>query len=273
MNKNKIQEILTREKIHPNKRLGQHFLINEKIAEKISSQNGIEMGKRILEIGAGLGALTTHLVAKGAVVTVVEIDAGLCRYLDKCFNGNVELYHADFLKIMLPDHFSLCVSNLPYYCASEIIFKLAEQYSMPVVYALVQKEMAQRLQAPCGTKQYGAMTVSLSLYFHTQHLFDVNPSAFYPKPDVVSSLLRFERKDCLPNCDIIQAFHKIVKAAFWGRRKPLVNSLSRSPYLFLKKEQAHAICESAHINPWTRAEELDMESFLKLASAFKRIIP
>ncbi len=265
MNKKELQSALASSHLHPNKRLGQHFLINDDIAGRIASLDGIGNGVKILEIGPGFGALTAHLIAKGARVAAVEIDAGLCHFLESRYGGSIEIHHADFLKIQLPDDFSVCVSNLPYYCASEILFKLAERYSVPLVYAMVQKEMASRLEALPGSWQYGAMTVSLRLYFDITRLFDIPPKSFYPEPDVYSSFLKLERKHDVPDATIVGAFHKVVKSAFWGRRKPIASALARSPHCPLGKDAAHAICVEAGIDSSARGEELDFDAYLRLA--------
>lgn len=267
MNKKELQAALAAANLHPNKRLGQHFLVQDEVAKRIASLEGISEGAKVLEIGPGVGALTAHLLSNGARVTVVEIDAGLCRYLKAAFGSSVEIHHADFLKIQLPDDFSVCVSNLPYYCASEILFRLAERYSMPRVLAMVQKEMASRLEALPGSKQYGAMTVSLRIYFEIRRLFDIERRAFYPEPDVTSSFLQLERKKDIPDEKIINAFHTVVKSAFWGRRKPVVNALARSPHSAFGKEKARALCEAARVNPSSRGEELDFDAYLRLAHA------
>lgn len=268
MNKRELQAALASANLHPNKRLGQHFLVHDDVALRIASLEGIIAGAKVLEIGPGLGALTAHLIAKGVRLTAVEIDAGLCRFLENTYGDAIEVHHADFLKIALPDNFSACVSNLPYYCASEILFRLAECYSMPYVYAMVQKEMASRLEAVPGSKQYGAMTVSLRLYFEIRRLFDIERRAFYPEPDVTSSFLLLKRKQHGFDEQFIHAFHLVVKSAFWGRRKPLASALARSPHCAMGKEKACAVCAAGGVNPAARAEELSYDDYIRLAHAF-----
>lgn len=268
MNKKELQSALASAHLHPNKRLGQHFLVQEAVALRIASLDGISEGARVLEIGPGLGALTAHLIAKGVRVSAVEIDAGLCHYLESRYGGLIEIHHADFLKIQLPDDFSACVSNLPYYCASEILFKLAEHYSIPRIYAMVQKEMASRLEALPGSKQYGAMTVSLRLYFTIKRLFDIDRRAFYPEPDVTSSFLSLERKQDMCNEHFIRAFHAVVKSAFWGRRKPVASALARAPHCAIGKENARMLCHAALVDPSARAEDLSYDDYIRLAHAF-----
>ncbi len=267
MNKKELQSALKSANLQPNKKLGQHFLINDQVALRIASLDGISQGAKVLEIGPGVGALTRHLLEKGAVVTAVEIDAGLCRYLDESFKGAITIHHADFLKIRLPDEFTVCVSNLPYYCASEILFSLAARYSMERVYVMVQKEMAARIAALPDTEQYGALTVSLQMYFDVFRLFNIDRRAFYPQPEVMSSFLHLARKRNVPDEYTIQHFHFAVKSAFWGRRKPIASALARSPHGALDREKALAACAMAGIEPGARGEMLDFDAFIRLARA------
>ncbi len=268
VNKKELQAALAIAHLYPNKGLGQHFLVHEAVALRIASLDGFAEGAKVLEIGPGLGALTGYLIAKGACITAVEIDAGLCHFLEKKYGDAIEIHHADFLKIQLPDEFSVCVSNLPYYCASEILFKIAAHYSMPRVYVMVQKEMASRIEALPGSKQYGAMTISLRLYFTVQRLFDIERQAFYPEPDVTSSFLLLERRQNMFTEQFIRTFHVVVKSAFWGRRKPIANALARSPHCAMGKEKAHTLCSEVGVDPASRAEELSFDDYIRLTHAF-----
>lgn len=271
VNKKETRAILEEMGLRPNKKLGQNFLCNGEILRKIVEAAGVGAGDHVLEIGPGLGSLTEELARRAARVTAVEIDSGLFRYLRGKFGDEVELHHADFLKVSFEGEFTKAVSNLPYYCSSEILFRLAENYRMDGVYVMLQKEMAARIWAPPGSESYGAMTVSLGLHFETTRLFDIDRTAFLPEPDVKSSFLRLARKKNLPDVETVRLFHALVKSAFWGRRKPLSSALARSPHLELKKDTVLDACGKAGIDPGVRGEELGLEEYLRLARTIKEI--
>ena len=166
MNLTEVKEIIGRYGLSPNKRLGQNFLVSNDMRDKIIAMIGVATDDRVLEIGPGLGALTERLVPAAEAVTAVEVDSGLSRVLADRFGAeaNFRLIHSDFLKLDLADTFTKIVSNLPYYCASEILFHVA-RFTAPHVYVLLQKEMADRITAAPGSKTYGALSVTLGFYY------------------------------------------------------------------------------------------------------------
>ncbi len=254
----------------PNRRLGQNFLCSGSVLERIVEAADPRPGESVLEIGPGLGFLTEAMAARGARVTAVEIDAGFFRHLTGMFpDGSVSLHHADFLKITLEDDFRKSVSNLPYYCASEMLFRLGEQYRMAEVFVMLQKEMAERICALPGTENYGAMTVTLNLYFAPLRLFDIDRSCFYPVPEVKSTFLKLTRRDPGPDARTVELFHALVKSAFWGRRKPLASALVRSPHLRMGKAAALEACRTAGIDSTLRGENLALDDFLRLAAIIR----
>jgi 16S rRNA (adenine1518-N6/adenine1519-N6)-dimethyltransferase len=266
MNKNEILSISEEYGLAPNKRLGQNFLINDEIIGRIILTCSPE-NKRIMEIGPGLGSLSLPLEEKSLSYTAVEIDSGFVKYLSDVFknSGKARIIHGDFLKSEIDDRFDLIVSNLPYYCASEILFRIAEHFTAQKVFVMVQKEMAERIVARPGTVNYGALTVTLSYYFEPRILFHIPGESFYPKPDVKSSFLKLERKPLyfkLPEQE--KLFHLIVKSAFWGRRKTLLKTLAESPHLELGKDTALKILTSSGISPGIRGETLSLDEFIKL---------
>ncbi len=269
MNKKETRALLAEKGLRPNKKLGQNFLCRDDILERINDAAGVSESDRILEIGPGLGFLTEKMASRGALVTAVEVDAGLHRFLTGRLGGSVVLYHADFLKLDIHDSFTKSVSNLPYCCASEILFRLAADFTMPEVYVMLQKEMAERIMARPGEENYGAMSVTLGLYFNAKLFFEVGAGAFYPEPGVRSSFLGLARKEELPDAPVLRAFHAVVKSAFWGRRKTLESALARSPHLDLGREGAQEICGAAGIEGSRRGEDLGLQEFLDLARALK----
>lgn len=269
MNKQEITDITARYGLAPNKQLGQNFLVGDNVVSRILDLCRPHAG-RILEIGPGLGAVSRGLAEICVSYTAVEIDSGFVRYLRDYFagNGKVSIIHADFLKEDVAGEFDLAVSNLPYYCASEILFKLAAAYSMPVIFAMVQREMAQRITARAGGENYGAMTVNLEYYFNTRECFVVPGDAFYPRPEVKSSFISLERKTRhFGDACSEQVFHDVVRSAFWGRRKTILKSLAESPHMDLGRERAAEIVEQCGIDPGARGETLPLAAYIKLAEA------
>jgi 16S rRNA (adenine1518-N6/adenine1519-N6)-dimethyltransferase len=269
VNKKETRALLDEMGLRPNKKLGQNFLCSGEVLRKIVEAARIGPGDLVLEIGPGLGALTEELACRAGRVTAVEIDSGFFRYLREKFGDTLDLHHADFLKASFGGEFTKAVSNLPYYCSSEILFRLAEEYRMGEVYVMLQKEMAARIWAKPGSDNYGALTVSLGLHFEAARLFDIDRSAFLPEPDVKSSFLRLVRKVELPDPETVRLFHALVKSAFWGRRKPLSSALARSPHIELEKDFVLDACGKAGIDPGVRGEELGLEEYLRLARTIK----
>lgn len=274
MNLTEAKEIIGRYGLSPNKRLGQNFLVSRDMRDKMIDMIGVATDDRVLEIGPGLGALTERLVPAAESVTAVEVDSGLSRFLADRFGAEASfrLIHSDFLKLDLADTFTKVVSNLPYYCASEILFHVA-RFSAPHVYVLLQKEMAERIVAVPGSKTYGALTVTLGFYYEPKVLFRVSKESFYPRPEVTSSFVRLVRKSRLPvDGGEIELFHLVVKSAFWGRRKTMIKALSESPHLETGREIAARVLEHAGINPGVRGEDLGLESFVALARAYRAVM-
>lgn len=269
MIKKQVMEICTRYGLSPNKRLGQNFLVDEALTLKIVDAVNAGPVDSICEIGPGLGALTEYLVSQAGCLTAVEIDAGLSRVLHDRFQqrSNFTLLHNDFLKIDTGNSFSKVVSNLPYYCSSEIMFKVASQLThAQECYVMLQKEMADRITASPGNKNYGALTVSLNLYFSVQALLNVGPHCFYPRPEVLSRFLKLVRRSRPSLCaDTIDTFHAVVKSAFWGRRKTILKSLTGSPHLHYSRDTIADALRYAHIRENQRGEELSLDTYITLA--------
>ena len=266
MNKGKILEIIKTYALAPNKKLGQNFLINETIIQRIIDVLQPE-NKRILEIGPGLGSITSLLAQKALSCSVVEIDSGFVRYLQAAYASfrTVSIIHSDFLKSNLTDEFDIIVSNLPYNSASEILFRIARDFSAKDVFVMIQKEMGERIMSQPGTKIYGALAVTLSYYFDSKMLFHISGESFYPKPDVKSSFLQLKRKErYFEHGAHEDIFHLVVKSAFWGRRKTILKSLSESPHLKLNRERVKKILDLSGIKPDVRSEILSLDEFIKL---------
>ena len=245
------------------KRFGQNFLIDESIIDKIVSR--FDHTQTIVEIGPGRGALTEGLLKTGATVIAVELDRDLIPLLEKRFNAysNLQLHQADALTFdfqRLAANAPLrLVGNLPYNVATPLIFRLLEH--LPIItdmHFMLQWEVAARLAAQAGDRNYGQLSVVLHNLCRTQTLIDVPPTAFNPAPKVNSAVIQIApRQQSLVQQALTQRFERIVKSAFAQRRKTLRNNLKA----LLDESQITA----AGINPGLRAEVLTLEQFASLA--------
>ncbi len=273
MNTKDIIEIIKQNNLHPNKKLGQNFLCNNGILEKIIESSNVNTRDNILEIGPGLGGLTEKLIAKANSVTAVEIDAGLARLLKNKFTDtkNLNIIHADFLKTEIKGHFSKTISNLPYYCSSEILFKLGLKYKIKEIFVMLQKEITERILSKPGMKTYGALTIALGLYYEPKTLFNIDKKSFFPQPDVSSSFLYLKQREKIDlNSEEIRLFHNTVKSAFWGRRKTLKKGLAESPHLNLNRDIILSTFRELNIDENIRGENLSIEEFKSITRSIYR---
>ena len=216
--------------VRPKKKLGQHFLKDQNIARKIVDSLGATV-PNVLEVGPGMGVLTRYLLGRKELnIHVVEIDTESVEYLQSHFPElNDKIYSRDFLKWdanELPELFTI-IGNFPYNISSQIFFRiLTWRNRVPEVVCMLQKEVAERLSAPHGSKTYGILSVLLGAFFDIEYLFTVSEQVFIPPPKVKSAVIRLRRNpvEKLPCSE--ELFFKIVKAAFNKRRKMLRNSLS-----------------------------------------------
>ncbi len=212
------------------KHLGQHFLTDKNICEKIAKQYQNEC-KRVLEIGPGMGALTSYLLDDGLDVWVMEIDTESVDYLKEVFERlEGKILEKDFLKVDLTDCMGVepfgVVGNFPYNISSQILFKCIEyRNQIPEIMGMFQKEVAQRVAEKPGSKQYGILSVLLQAYYDIEYCFTVDEHVFNPPPKVKSGVIRCVRnsRTSLP-CDE-KLFKQVVKMGFNQRRKTLRNSV------------------------------------------------
>ncbi|PVW15350.1 16S rRNA (adenine(1518)-N(6)/adenine(1519)-N(6))-dimethyltransferase RsmA [Marixanthomonas spongiae] len=217
--------------VRAKKHLGQHFLHDERIAEKISNSLTLKGYKNVLEIGPGMGVLTKYLIKKDIQVIAMDLDSESIDYLEKNYpNENLQILEADFLKTELSDLFGkepfAIIGNFPYNISTQIVFKTLEyRTQIPEFSGMFQKEVAQRICEKEGSKTYGILSVLTQAFYDAEYLFTVKPGVFNPPPKVDSGVLRLRRKAnfSLP-CDE-KLFYKVVKTAFQQRRKTLRNSL------------------------------------------------
>lgn len=265
--------ILHRFKLRADKKLGQNFLIDENIVRNIVAAAELSEKDTVLEVGPGIGTLTQGLAESGASVVAVELDKRLLPVLDTTLEGydNVRIVNGDILQVDIMqtvgvDEFKVC-ANLPYYITTPIIFALLEKrLPMERLVAMVQKEVAERMAAKPGGKDYGALSVAIQYYTEPEIAFIVPPSSFIPAPSVDSAVIVCKRREKPPVevCDEA-LFFRVVKAAFSLRRKMLNNSLKN---MGIKGEQVAKWLELAGVDGKRRAETLSLEDFAALTNTF-----
>jgi 16S rRNA (adenine1518-N6/adenine1519-N6)-dimethyltransferase len=224
--KTSVREILDRYRIVPRKRFGQNFLHDPAVAARIAALTGVGPGDRVLEIGPGLGALTRPLLASGAAVVAVEVDRRIAEYLRESLEGDFELHVGDVLRLDLdavaPDPVTL-VANLPYSITGPVLALLIEQADrFPRACMMVQREVGARLVAAAGSRELGAPAVLLRLLYHVRRAFDVGRGAFLPAPEIVSTVLTFDR---LAGQELAPGLRDAVNTAYRQRRKMLRKTL------------------------------------------------
>ncbi|MBP1764903.1 MAG: rsmA [Firmicutes bacterium] len=255
------------------KKLGQNFLIDGKVVDQIVAAAQLQPGEQVLEIGPGIGTLTQGLAETGAAVTSVELDRHLIDILAKTLEGydNVRIVHGDFLKLDISREITApnykIIANLPYYITTPIIMRILEE-RMPVelLVTMVQKEVAERMVAKPGTKEYGALSVAVQYYTQPEIVFIVPPAAFIPPPAVESAVIRcVVRKQPPVEVQQEKMFFRVVKAAFSQRRKTLQNCLKAAG---LAADKAGTVLAAAGIDGTRRGETLSLVEFAAVANAW-----
>ncbi len=271
MTKQEVKSILAGRGLGAKKKYGQNFLIDQNIQEKIVKSAQVKDTDVVVEIGPGLGALTSHLVRRTNLLHLYEIDQGLVSYLEEEYqNKGVVIHHQDILEAELQFPSSIkVISNLPYYITSPVLFYLLEN-NQPIsdIVVMMQKEVAERLSAAPKTKQYNALTVILSYLADVKVLFHVPKTSFYPVPEVDSSVVLIQPHQKIKGDPETPKFIRFVKNCFHQRRKTLLNNLS-STYHIAKKDLDLLLEESIHTLT-VRAEELTLDQFMKLYEELKK---
>lgn len=262
--------------LRADKRLGQNFLVDEQIVKQIIAAAELSAEDTVLEVGPGIGTLTQALAETGAQVVAVELDRRLLPVLAKTLAGydNIEIINEDILQLdirkAVPQENFKVVANLPYYITTPIIFNLLEQkLPMERLVAMVQKEVAERMVAKPGGKDYGALSVAIQYYTEPAIAFVVPPASFVPPPSVDSAVIVCKRRQ-EPPVQIVdeKLFFRVVKAAFSVRRKMLSNALKN---MGIDNEQAAAWLELAEIDGKRRGETLSLVEFAALTNTFAKI--
>ena len=272
-----VHYICKRFDIKMSKKLGQNFLIKRGIVDEIVHAAEITVGEPVLEVGPGIGTLTQALAQSGADVTAIELDRRLLEVLDTTLASydNVRIIHGDVLKLDVPtimNHKSFkVVANLPYYITTPIIMSLLES-KLPIerLVVMVQKEVALRMIAKPGTKDYGALSVAVQYYTEPDIVLDVPPKSFLPAPAVTSSVIRCVLRD-KPPVDVIdeKLFFRVVKAGFAQRRKTFSNTMKTTG---LTRDRIEELLAKANIDGQRRGETFTLQEFADVANAWAALI-
>jgi len=277
-----VRALLGRHGLSPQKALGQNFIVSPALCPRIAEEGGARAGVGALEIGPGIGALTTQLAARCEKVVAIEIDKGLIPLLAETLapHLNAEVVHADALKLDLPllvrEKFGvlpfIVCANLPYYITSALVMRLLES-GIPAqsITVMVQKDVALRFCAPLPSRGAGAVTAAIAWRAEVRRLFDVSPGSFFPRPEVESSVIQLTPRAVPPYPVRDEALlFGVIRAAFSQRRKTLLNCLSSA--LAIPKAEVAAALEAAQVDPRARAEQLALADFAKIADGLSALV-
>ena len=278
-NPQKTIEVLQKYNFTFQKKFGQNFLIDPHVLDKIIAAAEITKDDFVLEIGPGIGTLTQYLAEAAREVVAVEIESSLIPILEDTLSSydNVSVINEDVLKVDLKKLAEernggkpiKVVANLPYYITTPIIMGLFESHvPLKSLTVMVQKEVALRMQAGPGTKDYGALSLAVQYYADPYLAANVPPNCFMPRPNVGSAVIRLTRFEETPVKVTDEALlFRLIRASFNQRRKTLQNGLVNSPELHFSKEQVAAAIETLGVSPSVRGEALTLEQFAALCNA------
>ena len=276
-------QVLQKHEFQFKKKFGQNILIDQHVLDKIVDEAQITKDDFVLEIGPGIGTLTQYLCENARQVLAVEIDDKLIPILKETLQpyDNVEVLHGDILKQdiqQIADTYNdgkpiKVVANLPYYITTPIIMELFESHvPLANVTVMVQKEVADRMKAEPGTKEYGALSLAVQYYAKPYIAAFVPPNCFMPRPNVGSAVIRL---DCLSRVPVEvhneKLMFRLIRASFNQRRKTLQNGIANSAELSFTKEQAARAIEQAGFDVRIRGEKLGLEEFARLADELERM--
>lgn len=277
----KTKEILNKYRFSFKKSLGQNFLVDTNILDKIITHAGIDEQSGVIEVGPGIGSLTEQLAIHAGKVVAYEIDQRLIPILGDTLSAydNIEVVNQDILKVdlstVVKEHFAdgapvHIVANLPYYITTPILMNVLEQQpGIDTITVMLQKEVAERMAAKPSTKEYGSLSIAVQYYTETELVMDVPKTVFMPQPNVISSVLKLTiRKEPLVMVKDEPFFFKIVRASFKHRRKTLRNNLVTHFQDVYDKAEINACLLDAQIDGTRRGESLTMEEFALLANTF-----
>jgi len=259
------------------KKYGQNFLIDTNVLDRIMTAAQITKEDFVLEIGPGIGTMTQYLAERARKVAAVEIDRNLIPILEETLASypNVTVYNEDILKMDVKKLVEeenggrpvKVAANLPYYITTPILMGLFESHvPLASVTVMVQREVADRMQAGPGTKDYGALSLAVQYYAKPEVAANVPPNCFLPRPTVGSAVIRLTRYEEPPVAvEDERRMFAIIRAAFNQRRKTLANALGNAPGLGIGKEQAAQALDKMHLSPTVRGEALTLAQFARLS--------
>lgn len=277
-------EILKKYDVHFQKKYGQNFLIDTHVLDKIIAAAEITREDFVLEIGPGIGTMTQYLCENAGRVLAVEIDPKLIPILQDTLSAydNVTILHQDILKMDLreiADQYNQgkpikVVANLPYYITTPIVMELFESHvPLKSITVMVQKEVADRMLASPGTKDYGALSMAVQYYAQTEIAANVPPNCFMPRPKIGSAVVHLACHQEPPvSVKDERLMFRLIRASFNQRRKTLQNGLCNDSSLHLSKEQAARAIESLGLSPTVRGERLSLEEFARLSDAVSEMM-
>lgn len=272
-----VQYVIKRFGIHAKHKLGQNFLIRPDVVAAIAEAAELEEGKSVMEIGPGIGTLTQALAETGADVTAFELDHSLERVLTHTLEQykNVKIIYEDVLKAdlksILGDKEWSCAANLPYYITTPILLALIQsELPISLFVFMMQKEVADRILAEPGSKDYGALTIAVNFDCTAERVIDIPPSAFIPRPQVMSTVLKIRRrKEPAVSVKDRKLFFRLVKMGFGQRRKVFTNAMKSGG---IPQDDIPVILESAGIDGKRRGETFAMEEYARIADAWYDVI-
>ncbi len=276
-------EILQKYHISLQKKFGQNFLIDKNILEKIVDAAHVTANDCVLEIGPGIGTMTQYLAERARNVIAVEVDKNLIPVLQDTLSSynNVTIINQDILKTdlhrIIEEHGGgrpvKVAANLPYYITTPIIMALFENHiALQNITIMVQKEVADRMQAEPGTKNYGALSLAVQYYAKPEIIVKVPASCFIPKPNVDSTVIRLTKYEKPPVAVWDEAYlFAVIRASFNQRRKTLVNGLAGAPVLGVNKEEIAGVLAQMGLPAAIRGETLTLEQFTELSNSLLHV--
>ena len=279
---NQIKALLARHGFHCSKSMGQNFLIADWVPREIAKAAGAHPDVGVLEIGPGIGCLTRELAGRAGKVVSVELDRSLLPILEETLadRDNVEIVSGDILKLDIRQTtlempwlsgFAAC-ANLPYNITTPAITALIEAQCFFAITVMIQKEVAQRICAQPGSKDYGAFSVYCQYYTAPELLFEVPPDCFIPAPKVTSAVVRMVPRPAPAEVDDPDHFFRVVKAAFALRRKTLLNSLSANLGGQYTKETLSQAIAACSLPADVRGERLSIPQFAQLSRCLRGLV-
>lgn len=277
LTKTELKSIFEEYGFSPLKRFGENYLIDRNIKDKIIREAGISKSDTVLEIGPGLGALTMDLSESGAEVFAVEKDPKAFRILNELIfekYPNLHLFNNDILEFDLKENVNAkkikVLGNLPYYVTTPIIEYMIQNSSViDSALIVIQKEVAGRLSAKPGSKDYSSISCFAQYYTKPEYLYTIKRTSFHPVPEVDSSLIRLSMRAEPPvKVKDEELFFRIIRGSFNQRRKSIINSLSREAVLSTAKSDLTEVLKRAGVDPSSRPEDLSLAEFAAIANAF-----